>query len=128
MIRSPAILLRSPLVLMCLLALAAGTVTRAAAQPYPVRSIKLVVPFGPGGPTDVSARIVAQVVQAGLGTSVVIENRPGAGGAIGTKSVANAEPHGGTLLLGTSATLGGGPPPVKKSRSDPLKRFSPGAQ
>src|SRR4051794_41955228 len=128
MIRCPAILLRSSLALICLLALASGNVPPAAAQSYPARSIKLVVPFGPGGPTDVSARIVAQVVQAGLGTSIVIENRPGAGGAIGTKTVAKAQPHGGTLLLGTSATLGGGPPPVKKSRSDPLKRFSPGAQ
>src|SRR3954469_23035838 len=106
MIRCPAILRRSPLALICLLAVAAGGVTRVAAQSYPARSIKLVVPFGPGGPTDVSARIVAQVVQAGLGTSVVIENRPGAGGAIGTKSVANADPDGATLLIGTSATLG----------------------
>src|SRR6187397_337776 len=76
MIRCPAVLLRSPLALICLLALAAGGVTHAAAQSYPARSIKLVVPFGPGGPTDVSARIVAQVVQAGLGTSVVIKTGP----------------------------------------------------
>src|SRR4051812_50018611 len=98
MIRRPAILLRSPLALICLLALASGNVTRAAAQSYPARSIKLVVPFGPGGPTDVSARIVAQVVQAGLGTGVVIENRPRAGGAVGSKTGANADPPGGTPL------------------------------
>ena len=128
MIRCPAILLRSPLVLICLLALAAGNVTRAAAQSYPARSIKLVVPFGPGGPTDVSARIVAQVVQAGLGTSVVIENRPGAGGAIGTKSVANADPDGATLLIGTSAPLGVVPALVKNPGYDPIKSFAPVAK
>jgi hypothetical protein len=81
MIRYPAIPLRSLLALTCLLVPALGAVTRAETQPYPARTIKLVVPFGPGGPTDVSARIVAQVVQSGLGPSVVIENRPGAGGA-----------------------------------------------
>ena len=65
-------------------------------QTYPTKTIKLVVPFGPGGPTDLAARIVAQVVQAGLGQNVVIENRPGAGGATGTKSVAAADPDGYT--------------------------------
>ena len=80
--------------------------TPVCAQGYPGKTIKLVVPFGPGGPTDVSARLVSQVVQAALGQSVVIENRPGAGGATGTKSVAAAEPDGYTLLIGTSATLG----------------------
>ena len=128
MIRCPAVLLRSSLALICLFALAAGNVTRAAAQSYPARSIKLVVPFGPGGPTDVSARIVAQVVQAGLGTSVVIENRPGAGGAIGTKSVANADPDGATLLIGTSATLGVVPALVKNPGYDPIKSFAPVAK
>src|SRR4051795_6056046 len=124
MIRCPAVLLRSSLALICLLALAAGDVTRAAAQSYPARSIKLVGPFGPGGPTDVSARIVAQVVQAGLGTSVVIENRPGAGGATGTKAVAGAEPDGYTLLIGTSATLGVVPALVKNPGYDPIRSFA----
>src|SRR3978361_2582652 len=104
MIRCPAILLRSPLALICLLALAAGNVTSAAAQSYPARSVKLVVPFGPGGPTDVSARLVAQVVQSGLGENVVIENRPGAGGATGTRSVATAAPASYTPLIGTAGT------------------------
>src|SRR4029079_2587939 len=91
-------------------------------------SIKLVVPFGPGGPTDVSARIVAQVVQAGLGTVVGLENRPRAGGAIGTKSVANAAPDGATLLVGTSATLGVVPALVKNPGYDPIKSFVPVAK
>ena len=128
MIRYPAIPLRSLLVLTCLLVPAVATVTRAETQSYPTRTIKLVVPFGPGGPTDVSARIVAQVVQSGLGPSVVIENRPGAGGAIGTKSVANAEPDGATLLIGTSATLGVVPALMKNPGYDPIKSFAPVAK
>jgi tripartite-type tricarboxylate transporter receptor subunit TctC len=128
MIRYPAIPLRSLLALTCLLVPALGAVTRAETQSYPARTIKLVVPFGPGGPTDVSARIVAQVVQSGLGPSVVIENRPGAGGAIGTKSVANAEPDGATLLIGTSATLGVVPALMKNPGYDPIKSFTPVAK
>jgi tripartite-type tricarboxylate transporter receptor subunit TctC len=128
MIRYPAIPLRSLPLLTCLLVPAVATVTRAETQSYPTRTIKLVVPFGPGGPTDVSARIVAQVVQSGLGPSVVIENRPGAGGAIGTKSVANAEPDGATLLIGTSATLGVVPALMKSPGYDPIKSFAPVAK
>jgi tripartite-type tricarboxylate transporter receptor subunit TctC len=128
MIRYPATPLRSLLALTCMLVPALGAVTRAETQSYPARTIKLVVPFGPGGPTDVSARIVAQVVQSGLGPSVVIENRPGAGGAIGTKSVANAEPDGATLLIGTSATLGVVPALMKNPGYDPIKSFAPVAK
>jgi tripartite-type tricarboxylate transporter receptor subunit TctC len=100
----------------------------ARAQSYPSRPIKLVVPFGPGGPTDVSARIVAQVLQSALGQGVVIENRPGAGGAIGTKSVASAEPDGATLLIGTSATLGVVPALMKTPGYDPIRSFAPVAK
>jgi tripartite-type tricarboxylate transporter receptor subunit TctC len=114
-----------PFTLTCALVLAVGQVAPVHAQSYPTRPIKLVVPFGPGGPTDVSARIVAQVVQSGLGQSVVIENRPGAGGAIGSKSVATAEPDGATLLIGTSATLGVVPALVKNPGYDPIRSFVP---
>ena len=113
-------------VLCCALMLALATA--AHAQLAPARSIKLVVPFGPGGPTDVSARIVAQVVQSGLGQTVVIENRPGAGGALGSKAVAGAEPDGSTLLIGTSATLGVVPALVKNPGYDPIKSFAPVAK
>ena len=92
------------------------------------KTIKLVVPFGPGGPTDVAARVVAQVVPSGLGQSVVIENRPGAGGALGSKSVAGAEPDGYTLLIGTSATLGVVPALVKNPGYDPIRSFAPVAK
>jgi tripartite-type tricarboxylate transporter receptor subunit TctC len=119
---------RWPLALTCALAFACATVAPLHAQTYPSKPIRLVVPFGPGGPTDVSARIVAQVVQSALGQSVVIENRPGAGGALGSKSVANAEPDGYTLLIGTSATLGVVPALMKNPGYDPLKSFAPVAK
>jgi len=122
----PAIPARTLPVLCCALMLALAPA--AHAQLAPARSIKLVVPFGPGGPTDVSARIVAQVVQSGLGQTVVIENRPGAGGALGSKAVAAAEPDGSTLLIGTSATLGVVPALVKNPGYDPIKSFAPVAK
>ena len=95
------------------------------AQTYPAKTIKLVVPFGPGGPTDVAARVTSQVLQTALGQTVVIENRPGAGGATGTKSVATADPDGYTLLIGTSATLGVVPALVKNPGYDPVASFAP---
>jgi tripartite-type tricarboxylate transporter receptor subunit TctC len=98
------------------------------AQSYPAKTIKLIVPFGPGGPTDVAARTVAQIVQSALGQSVVIENRPGAGGATGTKAAAGADPDGYTLLIGTSATLGVVPALVKNPGYDPIKSFAPVAK
>jgi tripartite-type tricarboxylate transporter receptor subunit TctC len=100
----------------------------ARAQPYPNKSIKLVVPFGPGGPTDVAARVVSQILPNALGQSVVIENRPGAGGSTGTKSVAAADPDGYTLLIGTSATLGVVPALMKNPGYDPIKSFAPVAK
>jgi tripartite-type tricarboxylate transporter receptor subunit TctC len=100
----------------------------AQAQHYPDKAIKLVVPFGPGGPTDVAARLIAQVVPTKLGQSVVIENRAGAGGATGSKSVAAADADGYTLLLGTSATLCVVPAVYKNPGYDPIKSFAPVAK
>jgi tripartite-type tricarboxylate transporter receptor subunit TctC len=97
----------------------------AQAQSYPGRTIKLIVPFGPGGPTDVAARLVTQMVQTELGATIVVENRPGAGGATGTRSVANAEPDGYTLLVGTSATLAVVPVLMKTPGYDPIASFAP---
>jgi tripartite-type tricarboxylate transporter receptor subunit TctC len=107
-----------------LAALAIANVGSAQAQDYPSRPIKLVVPFGPGGPTDVSARLVSQIAQAELGATIVVENHPGAGGATGSKSVANAEPDGYTLLVGTSATLAVVPALMKNPGYDPVKSFA----
>jgi tripartite-type tricarboxylate transporter receptor subunit TctC len=108
-------------------ALAAGLLACAGlahAQDYPSRPVRLVVPFGPGGPTDVAARLVSQIAQSELGATIVVENRPGAGGATGSKSVANAEPDGYTLLVGTSATLAVVPALMKNPGYDPVKSFA----
>ncbi len=94
------------------------------AQDYPSRPIRLVVPFGPGGPTDVAARLVSQIAQTELGATILVENRPGAGGATGSKFVANAEPDGYTLLIGTSATLAVVPALMKNPGYDPVKSFA----
>lgn len=123
--------LRRALLLGALLAASALTLPGAgdaAAQSYPNKTIKLVVPFGPGGPTDLAARLTAQIIQEKLGQSVVIENRPGAGGATGTHSVAVADPDGYTLLLGTVATLGALPAAVKNPGFDPNTSFAPVAK
>ena len=77
----------------------------ALAQTYPDRPIKLVVPFPPGGPMDTMARLVGQQLNAALKQPVIVENRAGAGGALGSKAVATAEPDGYTLLWGSSGTL-----------------------
>ena len=77
----------------------------AMGQAYPARAIKMVVPAGAGGPTDVMARVVAERLSASLGQPVVIDNKGGAGGAIGAKGVATSPADGYTLLFGNTATL-----------------------
>jgi len=100
----------------------------SAAQQFPVKPITMVVPYAPGGNVDVTARVLQAAIGDALGQPVVIENRPGAGGATGTKSVAGAEPDGYTLAIGTSATLGVVPALVKNPGYDPLKSFAPVAK
>lgn len=77
----------------------------AIAAPFPDRPVTLVVPFEAGGSTDVSARVVAKALSEALGQPVVVLNQPGAGGRIGTRRVATAEPDGYTLLWGSGSTL-----------------------
>ena len=86
------------------LAIAPALGSPAAAQPYPVKPIRLVVTVASGGPIDTIARLTAEHMQAHLGQSVVVENRPGAGGTVGAKSVASADPDGYTLLFATLQT------------------------
>ena len=87
-----------------LLCVAAG-LTPAQAADYPAHAIKMVVPFAPGGGTDVLGRIIAQRLQEQWGQPVVIENQPGASGGIGTRAAAKAEPDGYTLLMASTGAL-----------------------
>jgi len=97
----------------------------AAAQSYPTRVVHLIVPFPPGGPTDVVARILANSVSPILGQSIVVENRPGgAGGTVGGKIVATADPDGYTLLISQVGALTI-TPSLYKLDYDPLKDFAP---
>jgi len=99
--------------------------TDAAAQSYPTRPIKLVVPFPAGGPPDTIARLVGERISARLGQTVVIDNRPGAGATIGTRAVANAEADGYTLLFGSTTSLSIGPTLFKNLDYDVAKSFAP---
>src|SRR5215813_10677849 len=98
------------------------------AETYPDRMIKIVVPFTPGGPVDLVARLVAQRMAPALGQSVVIENRAGGGGVIGVKTVANAEPDGYTLLFGNVSTLAVVPAVTRNREYDPARNFVPVAK
>jgi len=97
----------------------------AAAQSYPTKPLRLVVPFPPGGSTDIVARIVAQKLGSQLGQQVVIENRGGAGGTLGTAVAAKAPADGYTLLVGTTSTHVVAPSVYPKLEYDPAKDFSP---
>ncbi len=79
---------------------------RRASAAYPDRIIRIVVPFAPGGGTDVIARTLAQEMAKDLGVAVIIENKPGAGTIIGTQAVAVSAPDGYTLLMGTFSQCG----------------------
>jgi len=97
----------------------------AGAQDYPSRPIKLVVPYGPGGAGDVIARIVSDPLGKELGTTVVVENRPGAGGMIGAQAVASARPDGYTVLLGNTTEMVVGPYLVKSASYETSRDFRP---
>ncbi len=99
--------------------------TSASAQSYPDRPIRTIVPFAPGGITDVSARLIAQLMSVSMKQSVVIENRAGGGGTIGATAVARAEPDGYTLLISSSATNAILPAMHEKLDYDPIKSFLP---
>jgi tripartite-type tricarboxylate transporter receptor subunit TctC len=110
------------------LAIAAAVATAipaaSRAQPYPSQPIRMVVPFTPGSPNDVVARLLAQHMSTRLGQSVVIDNRPGGGTTIGAKVAAAAEPNGYTLMFDSSSIVVA-PAMYRNPGYDPLKSFVP---
>ena len=92
---------------------------------YPVRPITMIVPFPPGGGTDIMARLVADKLGRGLGQPVVVDNKAGAGGTIGTELAARSEPNGYTLMMGSVSTISINPSLYKKLNINPIKDLAP---
>jgi tripartite-type tricarboxylate transporter receptor subunit TctC len=92
---------------------------------YPNRVIKLIVPYPPGGTTDLLGRLIADQIKSGLNATAIVENKPGAGTTLGADLVAHASPDGYTLLLATSTTLAISKTLYKKLPYDPVKDFAP---
>ncbi|MBZ1350308.1 tripartite tricarboxylate transporter substrate binding protein [Alcaligenaceae bacterium LF4-65] len=113
-----------PRVLMAALLLGTSLVSHAQSE-YPNKPIRLIIGFPAGGSTDIVGRIVAQKLSERLGQSIVVENRGGAGGTIGTDAAAKAAPDGYTLTLGTTSTMAVAPGAYSKLGYDPIKSFSP---
>jgi len=103
----------------------AATPSAGAAQGYPSRPLRLIVPFPPGGSTDILARALGQKLSEGLAQPVVIDNRPGAGGSIGSEAAAKAAPDGYTLMMGHLGTLAVNAAMYRKLPYDPVKSFAP---
>jgi len=106
-------------------ALALASAPPAHAQDYPAKALRVIVPFSPGGVADNSARAVADALGARLGQQVIVDNRPGASGNIGTQLVAQAAPDGYTLLLGFDGTMVINPHVFAKIPFDTLRDFAP---
>ncbi|MBX3650263.1 MAG: tripartite tricarboxylate transporter substrate binding protein [Burkholderiales bacterium] len=108
-----------------LLALAALVLPAFAAETFPSRPIRMVVPYAPGGNVDISARIIAPPLAEALGQTVVVDNRPGGGGNLGASLVAKSTPDGHTLLVGSSGPLSVNPVIFRNLPYDSLKDFAP---
>jgi tripartite-type tricarboxylate transporter receptor subunit TctC len=110
-------------VLTVALVVSSGTAIHAAQ--YPERPVRFVIPFPVGGPTDGAGRVIGQALSQSLGQAVVIDNRPGADGAIGPEIVSKAQPDGYTILMGTSSSMAAVPAMRKKPPYDPIADFTP---
>jgi len=97
----------------------------AAAETYPAKPVRIVVAFAPGGPADVMARLIGNRLSAILGQPFVVDNRPGAGGTVGARAAAAADPDGYTLLLANTSTLVIAPLIYRQAGYDPAKDFAP---
>lgn len=91
-------------------------------------SVRLVVPFATGGPTDIAARVMAPLLAEALGRPVIVDNKAGATGAIGADIVARAAPDGNTVLFGTSSIMAANPALMQKLPFDPVRDFVPVGQ
>src|SRR3954468_10877619 len=94
------------------------------AQSWPTKPVRIIVTFSPGGSSDIVARLIAIPLQAELGQTVIIDNRPGAGGTIGALEAARAAPDGYTLLLSNSSPISISPAMQDEPRYDPVKSFT----
>ena len=103
----------------------AATATMATAQTWPSKPIKWIVPFAPGGTTDILARTVGEKLSVALGVPVVVENKPGAGGGVGAEFTAKAAPDGYTIMGGTISTHAINASLYKDLPYDPVKDFVP---
>jgi tripartite-type tricarboxylate transporter receptor subunit TctC len=108
-----------------LLTLLTAVASTAFAQAYPTRPIRMIVPFTPGGSTDIYARALSPKLGDVVGQQVVVDNRAGAGGALGAELAAKSPPDGYTLWIGQTANLAIGPALRKKSPYDPVRDFAP---
>ncbi|VCU71807.1 Tripartite tricarboxylate transporter family receptor [Pigmentiphaga humi] len=115
-----AALRRGAVALACMAACGA-----AAAQTYPTKPIRLLVPFAPGGAVDIIGRLMAQSINESLGQAVVVENRPGAGGLLAMEEAAKAAPDGYTLAVGAAGPLTVSPSLFKERGFDPLAKLEP---
>jgi tripartite-type tricarboxylate transporter receptor subunit TctC len=106
-------------------AAAGGAVAQAGAQPYPVRPMRVIVPYAPGGATDLTARLVGAKMGEAFGQQVLVENRPGGAGMIGAELVAKAAPDGYTLLIATPAEIAINPHLFSKMSYQPERDFAP---
>ena len=97
----------------------------AVAQDWPAKPVRVIVPFAPGGATDIPARLVAPKLQEGLGQPIVVENRTGAGGIIGMQAAAQSQPDGYTMLMATNAEIVMHPSIYPKLPYNPLKDLLP---
>jgi tripartite-type tricarboxylate transporter receptor subunit TctC len=103
--------------------LAAAASPAARAQAWPTRPVRIIVPFAPGGSGDITARLIGRHVEERTGQPVVVDNRPGANGVIGTMAVKTAPPDGHTLLLATTSTHSANPSLVRDLPYDPVRDF-----
>ena len=117
--------MRIPAIWLCAIAIISGAVVEAFAQTFPSRTITLVIPFAPGGSTTIVGRVIADKMSQLLGESIVVDNRAGAGGTVGTRAVAKSEPDGYTILLSFTGTLAIAPSLYRNAGYDPRKDFAP---